>query len=257
MTMVGHTLVWYGAMPDWTKNIEGSADAERTMTEHIEKVVGRYRGKIKTWHVVNEPIDEANGNTPGLRPNIWLSNLGDKYIDWRSASRIASIRPPSSLSTNTISNVSTASRRRSARFFAGSFTICSTAACRCTASACRATSAVNIEIDRDGLYDFVAELHALGLAVRVTELDVIDKELPGPIAVRDAIVADARQRFPRCRYSPPPGPNASPPGALPTVTPGCRPGTSAATAYANRPLPLDANYQRKPLWDVIDYYCNK
>ena len=30
MTMVGHTLVWYGAMPDWTKAIEGSADAERT-----------------------------------------------------------------------------------------------------------------------------------------------------------------------------------------------------------------------------------
>src|SRR3984957_1632112 len=90
MTMVGHTLVWYGAMPDWTKAIEGSADAERTMTEHIEKVVGRYRGKIKTWHVVNEPIDEANGNTPGLRPSVWLSNLGEKYIDmaFRIAHRV-------------------------------------------------------------------------------------------------------------------------------------------------------------------------
>jgi endo-1,4-beta-xylanase len=90
MTMVGHTPVWYGAMPDWTKDIEGAADAERAMTEHIERVVGRYRGKIKAWHVVNEPIDEAKGDVPGLRPSLWLANLGEKYIDmaFRIAHRV-------------------------------------------------------------------------------------------------------------------------------------------------------------------------
>jgi endo-1,4-beta-xylanase len=54
MTMRGHTLVWYGAMPNWTKEVASAAEAERELTNHIEKVVSRYRGKIKTWNVVNE-----------------------------------------------------------------------------------------------------------------------------------------------------------------------------------------------------------
>ena len=81
MTMRGHTLVWYGAMPSWTKDIGSAAEAERELSIHIERVVSRYRGKIKTWHVVNEPIDDAKGAVAGLRPSIWLQRLGAKYID--------------------------------------------------------------------------------------------------------------------------------------------------------------------------------
>ena len=51
------------------------------------------------------------------------------------------------------------------------------------------------EIDRDGVYDFVTAIHALGLSVHVTELDVIDDDLPGPIAQRDAIVASRARDF--------------------------------------------------------------
>src|ERR1700685_1992617 len=212
MTMVGHTLVWYGAMPDWTKNIEGAADAERTMTEHIEKVVGRYRGKIKTWHVVNEPIDEANGDTPGLRPNVWLSNLGDRYMD---------------LAFKIAHRVGLQGHVRG-----------------------------QYEIDRDGLYDFVAELHSLGLAVHVTELDVIDKELPGPIAVRDAIVGARAHDFLDAVFA------AAPPESIATWGITDRytwvpTWNKRSDSLPNRPLPLDANYQKKPLWDVIDYFCKK
>jgi endo-1,4-beta-xylanase len=90
MTMRGHTLVWYGAMPNWTKEIASAAEAERELTNHIEKVVSRYRGKIKTWHVVNEPIDDAKGSVAGLRPSVWLTQLGPKYIDmaFRLAHRV-------------------------------------------------------------------------------------------------------------------------------------------------------------------------
>ncbi|MGL4287212.1 MAG: endo-1,4-beta-xylanase, partial [Phreatobacter sp.] len=54
MDLRGHTLVWYGAMPDWTKTIASAAEAERELVRHIETVVGRYRGRIKSWDVVNE-----------------------------------------------------------------------------------------------------------------------------------------------------------------------------------------------------------
>ena len=66
--MRGHTLVWYGAMPDWTKQIRGAAEAERELTNHIEHVVSRYRGKIKTWHVVNEPIDDSKAPSRRFAP---------------------------------------------------------------------------------------------------------------------------------------------------------------------------------------------
>jgi hypothetical protein len=51
------------------------------------------------------------------------------------------------------------------------------------------------EIDEDAVSRFVSEIRSLGLSVHVTELDVIDKELPGPITVRDVIVAARAHDF--------------------------------------------------------------
>ena len=34
--MRGHTLVWYGAMPDWTKQIRGAAEAERELQRALQ-----------------------------------------------------------------------------------------------------------------------------------------------------------------------------------------------------------------------------
>ena len=46
-----------------------------------------------------------------------------------------------------------------------------------------------IEIDTDNLAKCVAEFRSWGLDVIVTELDVDDQKLPGPVTERDAIVA--------------------------------------------------------------------
>ena len=256
MTMVGHTLVWYGAMPDWLKAIEGAADAERAMTEHIERVVGRYRGKIDAWHVVNEPIDEANGGMPGLRPSMWLANLGEKYIDM--AFRIAHRVDPAAklfLTEYDLECLDGASpkkrealRRLIHRLLDRGVPLYGVGL--------QGHIRGQYQIDRDGLYDFVAELHALGLAVRVTELDVIDKELPGPIAVRDAVIATRANDFlePICA--------AARPECIATWGITDRHTwvpiwNKRSDGQPNRPLPFDANCQPKPLWRVIDYYCNK
>ena len=42
------------------------------MRDHIHTVVGRYKGKIKVWDVVNEAI--ADGGTNILRNSLWLAN---------------------------------------------------------------------------------------------------------------------------------------------------------------------------------------
>jgi endo-1,4-beta-xylanase len=256
MTMVGHTLAWYGAMPAWTKDIEGAADAERVLTDHIEKVVGRYRGKIKSWHVVNEPIDEANGDAPGLRPSVWLSNLGDRYMDL--AFKIAHrVDPNCKLFIN----------EYDLECFDGKFAKKREAFRKVIHDLLDRGVPVHgvglqghirgqYEIDRDGVSDFVAELKSLGLIVHVTEMDVIDKELPGPIAVRDAIVASRAHDFLDAVFS------AVRPESIATWGITDRytwvpSWNKRADGMPNRPLPLDANYRRKPLWDVIDYFCSR
>jgi endo-1,4-beta-xylanase len=47
------------------------------LKEHITTVVGRYRGQIEAWDVVNEAI----GSDGKLRDSIWLETIGPDYID--------------------------------------------------------------------------------------------------------------------------------------------------------------------------------
>jgi endo-1,4-beta-xylanase len=48
------------------------------MREHIHTVVGRYRGKIKVWDVVNEAL--ADGGTNVLRTSQWTQIIGPDFI---------------------------------------------------------------------------------------------------------------------------------------------------------------------------------
>jgi endo-1,4-beta-xylanase len=256
MKMRGHTLVWYGAMPDWTKEIRSAGEAERELTTHIERVVSRYRGKIKTWHVVNEAIDDTKGPVPGLRPNVWLQQLGEKYIDlaFRTARRAD---PSAELIINEFgieSQDGTSPQRRQALLKLIKDLLAR--GVPLDGVGLQGHIKGGFQIDRDGLYQFVSEIHSLGLTVHVTELDVIDNDLPGPVAVRDAVTAARAHHF------------------LEAVFAAARPAVVATWGITdrytwvpiwykrkdglpNRPLPFDENYRPKPLWSVIDYFCRK
>jgi len=73
----GHTLVWHNQNPTWLTEGTFTPDELRTiLREHIHTVVGRYRGQIDRWDVVNEVIDDGGE----LRDTIWLRHLGPGYI---------------------------------------------------------------------------------------------------------------------------------------------------------------------------------
>lgn len=51
------------------------------ITGYIKTVVGRYRGYVNSWDVVNEPIALWNRQPDGLRAGPWLQLIGPEYID--------------------------------------------------------------------------------------------------------------------------------------------------------------------------------
>ena len=84
MAVIGHTLVWHSQTPDWVFRGTNGGDATRDellgrMREHIRTVVGRYKGRIKGWDVVNEAV--ADGGPETLRQSAWTRIIGPDFLD--------------------------------------------------------------------------------------------------------------------------------------------------------------------------------
>lgn len=82
MFLVGHTLVWHSQTPDWVfQDAEGQPLTREAllarMREHIHAVVGRYRGRIEAWDVVNEALNDDGT----LRDSPWRRIVGDDYLE--------------------------------------------------------------------------------------------------------------------------------------------------------------------------------
>lgn len=81
MYIVGHTLVWHNQTPGWVFEDEKGKPVSRDvllkrMRDHIQTVVGRYKGRIHSWDVVNEALNEDGT----LRQSPWLKIIGEDYI---------------------------------------------------------------------------------------------------------------------------------------------------------------------------------
>jgi len=73
----GHTLIWHNSLPDWLTSYQGNATAwENLFKEYITTVVTHFKGKVASWDVVNEAIDDDGS----LRNSLWLQKLGPDYI---------------------------------------------------------------------------------------------------------------------------------------------------------------------------------
>jgi endo-1,4-beta-xylanase len=80
--LTGHTLVWHQQTPDWVFEDADGNKAPREllldrMEAHINALVGRYKGKVHSWDVVNEAFDDDGS----IRSNNWQQIIGDDYIE--------------------------------------------------------------------------------------------------------------------------------------------------------------------------------
>ena len=82
MAIIGHTLIWHNQTPKWVfeDSTGKSVDREtllKRIHDHIATVVGRYKGQIHGWDVVNEAVNEDGT----LRESRWLKIIGEDYIE--------------------------------------------------------------------------------------------------------------------------------------------------------------------------------
>jgi endo-1,4-beta-xylanase len=249
-TVRGHTLCWYSALPAWTKEITTPKDAEAELIRHIETVTGRYKDQIPSWDVVNEAIAHDPQSQGIWRNEFWHKLLGPRHIEiaFQTAARTA---PKAQLVYNDYDlenrDDRNALRRKHVIDLVRNL---QSKKIPIHSIGFQAHLYAERPIDVDGIGTFVEDLRKLGVGVMVTELDLIDWRLPGPISDRDRDAARHVETFLTAMART---------GQLEAIiTWGITDRYSWVSEtfkrndrLKNRPLPLDENYRLKPMMDVI------
>ena len=71
-----HCLIWHSQLPAFMRGMQDADSVRKYFTDHITTVAGRYDGKVYSWDVVNEALNEDGT----LRRSIFQQKLGDDYI---------------------------------------------------------------------------------------------------------------------------------------------------------------------------------
>jgi endo-1,4-beta-xylanase len=73
----GHTLVWHEQLPAWLTGRSWARDELLgVLRRHVQGVVGHFRGRVRSWDVVNEPLEEDGA----LRRSVWARVIGPDYV---------------------------------------------------------------------------------------------------------------------------------------------------------------------------------
>ena len=80
MQVRGHNLCWHSQLPAWLATYAKTATPDQmaaALQNHIATVAGHYQGQVFAWDVVNEPFnDPATGVLPDLRNSVWYNQPG-------------------------------------------------------------------------------------------------------------------------------------------------------------------------------------
>jgi len=76
MFVVGHALIWHSQLAPFVRKIKTKDSLELFMTNHINTIAGRYKGKVGGWDVVNEALNEDGT----YRKSIFYQTLGEDFL---------------------------------------------------------------------------------------------------------------------------------------------------------------------------------
>ena len=134
------------------------------MRDHIHTVVGRYKGKIKTWDVVNEAIADGDG-TNVLRNSLWLEIIGTDFIA-KAFQYAHEADPDAILRYNDYGLENPVKRRKLITL------IKSLQEQQVPVHAIGSQAHLNVSVTFDTMDQALTEMKALGLPIHITELDV-------------------------------------------------------------------------------------
>lgn len=76
MQINGHTLIWHSQLPAFMQKMQDADSVRKFFTDHINTIAARYDGKIHSWDVVNEALEEDGT----MRKSIFLEKLGEDFV---------------------------------------------------------------------------------------------------------------------------------------------------------------------------------
>lgn len=205
LSVVGHTLMWHSQTPEWVFQRDGKdiprEELLQRLRDHVRTVVGRYRGRVAGWDVVNESVRDEDGALRLDQP--WYRILGEEGI-FTAFAAAHEADPDAELYYNDYSLENPAKRAGALRLV-------------------QAIRARGLRIDGVGNQDHVtldwptpaavdamiSEFAGSGFKVMITEFDITT--LPRPDAYHGADIAVVYRSAPELdpyRAGLPPGPDA-------------------------------------------------
>jgi endo-1,4-beta-xylanase len=252
IAMRGHCLIWNEWNPAWVKNMSTS-ERRVFFDSYIEEVVTRYRGKLQSWDIVNEPFWPGHHAPGGFRMGPWYDAFGPDYV--RRAFERATM-----VDRNTKFVLNEAQTERDDEL--------GLAVRRGLLKLVADLKDAGVKLDVVGLQghlqpqyphdparfdEFLHALSALGVDIYITEFDVCDDIFPDDAEARDAAVAKTAQQFldTTLRH----------PAVKALITweladnysfyRGIFRARNPTASRLPRPLPYDDRLQAKPLWGAI------
>jgi endo-1,4-beta-xylanase len=253
LALRGHCLAWEESNPAWLAATVTSANAEHILVDHIERLVGRYAGRMHSWDVVNEPIWPDHRKAGGLRDGVWLRALGPRYID--IAFRTARAADPKAMLVlnDAGTEVTTPLGQRRRQDFLALLDRLRQDQVPVDAVGLECHLSTKSPIEPDDFAHYLAEIASRGYKILITELDVSDFDEPAAdVAVRDRAVAAIYRTVVSTAVKQP--------AVIALLTweladkyswlrdPNLTPRYRRGDGSPQRPLPYDDKLQRKPSW---------
>ena len=170
LDVFGHTVVWYSQVPPSFAGLDSEA-FRAAYSAYVRTFVGRWRGRVRAWDVVNEPVRDDGGYRTD---NGWARALGMDYV--RLAFEHAREADPDAvLFLNDYNLEQIAAKRRD--FLRLAEDLLKAGA---PLGGLGAQTHVPADLPAGAVREAVRELAALGLPVHVSELDVSLNRARGP-----------------------------------------------------------------------------
>ena len=194
LTCRGHAALWHRNLPKWVDPAM-STEGMEVVAKHIRDLMSHYKGKIKSWDIVNEAIEPKDAQPDSLRNSPFLRRLGPAYIG-RAFAIAAEADPEIQGFYNEYGlyhNDSVDEARRTAvlalleNLKRGGVPI--------YGLGIQGHLAMGRPFSASVFSTFVRQVAALGLKILITELDIDDRSLAQTATERDRLVGERAAQF--------------------------------------------------------------